>query len=78
MDRGLDRTAKNEPNSGSALTEVFNPPLDNPYKAIKLIETSSYKRMAAMIYRDHPKVDLDKTADPDFESIMLEASELKI
>ena len=51
--RGHDGTAKNEPNSGSALTEVFNPPLDNPYKAIKLIETSSYKRMAAMTYRAH-------------------------
>ena len=76
--RGLDETAKNERNGASALTEVFHPPPDNPDKAIKLNETSSSKNMAAMTNRDHPQVGLDKTADPGYDSIMKEASELKI
>ena len=52
--RGLHGTAKNEPNSGSALREVFHPPPDNPDKAIKLNETSGSKDMAAMTNREHP------------------------
>ena len=72
--RGLDETAQNEPKSGLAMTEVFDPFLDKRDLASKLGKTKMNASKAAMTDRDHPLDDPASLVDAGFKSMFKDAT----